>query len=77
MKLEKLLRETLFLPDSIMITDAAGPGQIEGWDSLGHVTLISAIENSFGVSFDMEEIMMIESLTDIKRMLQLKGVTDF
>ncbi len=76
MKLEELLRDTLFLPDSVQITDEAGPGRLEGWDSLGHITLISAVENSFNVSFDMDEIIMIESLNDLKRLLLLKGVKD-
>ena len=77
MLLEKLLRDTLFLPDSVQITDESGPGKLEGWDSLGHITFISAVENSFNVSFDMDEIIMIENLNDIKRMLRLKGVKEF
>lgn len=77
MILEKLLRETLFLSDSVQITNESGPGNLEGWDSLGHITFISAVENSFNVSFDMDEIIMIENLNDIKKMLLLKGVKEF
>lgn len=77
MIIEQLLRETLFLPESVHISDESGPGKLEGWDSLGHITFISAIENSFNVSFDMDEIIMIENLNDIKKLLLLKGVKEF
>jgi acyl carrier protein len=34
----------LFNCDPSRLSDEAGPGQVPGWDSLGHVTLIAAVQ---------------------------------
>jgi acyl carrier protein len=33
------------------------PGDVERWDSVGHVMLVTAVEKEFGVQFDVDEIM--------------------
>ena len=66
-KLEAVIREVFdgeqfdFLPDLSRV-------DVKAWDSLGHIRLISAIEEAFGVSFSLEEI---ESLTSVDRFLAL------
>ncbi len=34
---------------------------IEQWDSLGHMTLVAAIEDEFGVQFDTEQVIDMSS----------------
>src|SRR5262249_38662831 len=53
--MEQRLRELiagLFKIDPSRITDALSPGDVKGWDSLGHLSLIEALETHFEVSFE-------------------------
>jgi len=52
------------------ITEDASPDNIRKWDSLNHMNLIFALEQSFGVSFVPEEI--IEMLNYKQVVLTLK-----
>ena len=47
---------------------------IARWDSLQHVALVSAIESSFNISLTMDEMMEIDSVSDIHRVLERHGV---
>jgi acyl carrier protein len=39
-------------------------GDVAAWDSLGHATLLQAMEAEFGVTFDIDEALGIESVND-------------
>lgn len=39
------------------------------WDSLGHMKMVAALTESFGVEFDIEEVMAMESVAHIKRIV--------
>ena len=54
--------------------DSHGPGQLDGWDSLGHANLTMGMESAFGISIDLEEALLIENIADIKRLLNEKRV---
>jgi len=34
-----------------------GPADVERWDSVGHVMLVTAVEQQFSIQFEVEEIM--------------------
>ena len=38
---------------------------IEDWDSLMHITLISAVENEFGVRFTMGEVSSMKNVGEM------------
>ena len=40
-------------------------GDIPEWDSLKHVTMITEVENSFDLIFDVDQITEIECIEDI------------
>jgi acyl carrier protein len=48
------------------------PGDIRAWDSMGHVTLASSLEQEFGVTFDVDELMEMENVREIVRIVQAK-----
>jgi len=50
------------------------PGDFPEWDSLGHLNLLTALEEEFKISFDMDEIMSIQSINDLKNILEEKEV---
>lgn len=46
----------------------------EGWDSIGHMNLISELENTFDVMFDTEDILAFESFEKGVEILKRYGV---
>lgn len=43
--------------ESIILTDETTADDVEGWDSLTHVVLISEIEKHFGIKFSIREML--------------------
>ena len=58
------------------ITMDLSVGSLPEWDSLGHFNLLLLIEQSYDISFTMEEMSEMKSLNDIAKVLTLKGVKD-
>jgi acyl carrier protein len=44
------------------------------WDSLQHMALVAAIEQTFGISLSMDEMIEIRSVKDICQILDRHGV---
>ena len=60
--------------DPSIITMESEPSDIAAWDSMGHVTLASSLEQEFGVSFDVDDLMAMENVREICRVVQSKLV---
>lgn len=60
-KLTDIFRE-VFDDDSIEITDTLTANDVEGWDSLMHITLIGAIESEFQIKFSMRDILSMKNV---------------
>jgi acyl carrier protein len=50
------------------------PDDVPGWDSMGHVTLASSLERELGVSFDVDDLMAMENVREICRIVKSKIV---
>ena len=48
------------------------PADLPAWDSMGHVTLASNLERIFGLSFDVDDLMAMENVKEICRVVQSK-----
>jgi acyl carrier protein len=57
-------------PGSVTINTV--PADIRAWDSMGHVTLASSLEQEFNLTFDVDELMEMENVREIVRIVQLK-----
>lgn len=55
-KLQTIYKEQLD-DESLVITEESSANNVDGWDSLSHIQLISAIEDEFDISFSSKEIM--------------------
>lgn len=42
---------------------------VEGWDSLGHINLIVALERRFAVKFRLAELHALKNVGDLERLL--------
>ncbi|MEL7537986.1 MAG: acyl carrier protein [Pseudomonadota bacterium] len=65
----KKLMANLFRCSEGELTPETGPGDINGWDSLGHVSLMTEIQNQFGKHIPVEDAIEIESIADIVDLL--------
>lgn len=74
MTIENLIKEVLFIEEGTELTDETGPDDIDAWDSLGHVNIITAVEDEFDIEISPEEIGEIRTIADIKKMLAKKDI---
>jgi acyl carrier protein len=57
---------TIFSIDEASITDGMSSKDIAGWDSMNYLMFIAELENEFGVTFSMDEVMNAKTLGDIR-----------
>lgn len=55
----------IFDDDDITVTDATTADDIEGWDSLEHINLIAAVEQEFGMKFNMGQIVAMKNVGEM------------
>ncbi len=58
----------IFDEDDLIITDNTNADEIEEWDSLNHINLVSAIEKEFKIRFALGEL---QTLKDVGSMIRL------
>ena len=68
-ELEQLFRD-VFGDDTIELTEETTAREIPQWDSLGHVNLMFAIEERFGVRFRGNELAEFANVGELKRFLE-------
>ena len=70
--LEKLtaIFQDVFDDEKITIDEATTATDIEDWDSLTHIMLLSAIEGEFDVKIDMKAIRGLNNVGDIVDMIR-------
>ena len=64
--------QDVFDDPSIQLTPSTTAADIGGWDSLMHITLLSAVEDEFGVRFDMKATTSMKNVGDMVDYLQQK-----
>jgi acyl carrier protein len=69
--LKAVFRE-VFDDQSLELSDHLQAQDVEGWDSIAHITLIMAIEEAFKVQFLTREVMSFKNVGDMKECLWRK-----
>jgi acyl carrier protein len=46
-------------------------GDVEQWDSVAHLDVLSELEREFGVRFDLDDMATLTSLPELLRWLEL------
>tara|TARA_B110000003_G_C16219234_1_gene366683 strand:- start:32 stop:277 length:246 start_codon:yes stop_codon:yes gene_type:complete len=52
----------IFDEDDLVISDITNADEIEDWDSLNHINLVSAIEKEFKIKFALGELMTLKNV---------------
>ncbi len=60
--------------DAAQLNDSSGRDNMMEWDSLAHINLIAAVEETYRVTFTIEEIQHIQTIGDLKAVLKHKDV---
>ncbi len=60
-KLTEIFRD-VFDDETLIINDNTSADDIDEWDSLSHISLISAIEYEFDFRFDMKAVQKLENV---------------
>jgi acyl carrier protein len=70
--LEDVIAETLRISPSA-VTDALAFNGIPQWDSLAHVELMVALESTYGVTVDEDQMVDLMTVADIRSYLRQHG----
>ncbi|GAA1650536.1 acyl carrier protein [Catellatospora bangladeshensis] len=74
-RLRTVFADALQLPPGTDV-DQLKYRDIEQWDSLGHMTLVAAIEDEFGVQLDTDQVIDLSSFKVAADMLRDAGVDE-
>ena len=70
-RLQQLFKKSF---DVDRIDDRMSADDVEGWDSMGHVGLMMALEREFGISISPTDIVSLNNIGKIKNFLREQGV---
>jgi acyl carrier protein len=68
-KLVEIVAE-LFDLEPAAVDDALTPEDVELWDSMNHLRLVSAVEQEFQIKLSMQEIESIRSLAVLRALVE-------
>ena len=63
-KLNEVFRD-VFDDESITVTDTTTADDIEDWDSLEHINLLAAVEQEFGMKFNMGQVVSMKNVGEM------------
>ena len=55
----------VFDDPSITVDDSTTSDDVDGWDSLEHINLLAAIEQEFGVKFNMGQVVSMKNVGEM------------
>ena len=62
----------IFEDSNIEIHDEMTAKEVEKWDSLSHLSMISDVEKKFGVKFKLKELVNMKNVGDMLRLIEAK-----
>jgi acyl carrier protein len=57
------------------LTSKSGPETLAEWDSLAHIGIVTAIEQTYQVQLTMPEILSVKTIAELRNILENRGVT--
>jgi acyl carrier protein len=72
MKLTEVFRD-VFADDSLVLSQEMTAMDIDGWDSLAHITLMLSVQRAFRVRFSALETSQLQNIGALVELLHSKG----
>ena len=66
----------IFAHDTARFSADTVPDDVKKWDSIGHMSMVAAVDERFGVQFEVDEIMEMIDVKKILEILATKGIKD-
>lgn len=60
----------VFDVEDITISDTTTAADVEGWDSLTHISLIASVEDEFDIKFDMKAIQGLKNVGEMVNIIE-------
>ena len=72
--LEKMTRifRNVFNDDTIELSNDTTAKDIDSWDSLSHMLMITEVENTFSVKFKLREINKLKNVGTLVELIEVK-----
>ena len=55
----------VFDDGELNVNEESSANDVEGWDSMTHVLLLSAIEEKYGIEFNQKEVRKFQTVGDL------------
>ena len=68
-----VFRKAMRLDEGFPIADPMSFDDIPGWDSVGHMNLVTELESHFGITLDMDEIVGLNSVGAVRAIVARKS----
>lgn len=70
-RIEKVL-QIVFEDETLQISEKTCAKDIRNWDSIHHITILSMLEETFKIHFEIDEIMSMECVGDMIKIVKSK-----
>ncbi len=70
-ELQSIFRDILDQPD-LVLTPESNANNVEDWDSLAHINLVSAIEKHYKIKFALGELQELKNVGDMIELIKAK-----
>lgn len=64
----------VFTDNGLVITDEMTSNDVEKWDSLTHMLMISEVETAFGIKFKLKDLNKMKNVGNLIEIIQTKLV---
>jgi acyl carrier protein len=73
-KFNAIIADVFSIENIEEVEDSFGPDEIENWDSLNHIELVTNLEEKFKISLAVEDVSRMYTIGDVKNILKKYGV---
>ena len=74
MTLAEIIKDSFSLKEADQKDDVV-LNTLDDWDSMAHMLFITRVEEGYEIEFTGDDILLMQSIGDIKKVLLQKGVT--
>lgn len=71
-KIEDIFREVMEIDDNTELWDGMNSENMEEWDSLASMSLVMKLEKEFGIKYEFDDILQMDSLGAVKSVTEGK-----
>lgn len=70
-EIQPIFQDVLDQPN-LQLTPASNASNVEDWDSLAHISIVSAVEKHFRIKFTLAELQNLKNVGEMAELIQKK-----